>query len=159
MIVVLCRINGVKIMARVTIENCLKKVNGHFDLVLLAGERAKQISFGKRTELVKKGVKTHVTSLREIEEGYISVETLRSNLYNRITNYSEVEESTQMNEADNMLEELHSSDFIMGELEEVVDNANFFADDIFSDTVEEQEEENIFDFETVEKVLDEEEKK
>ncbi|MDR2008441.1 MAG: DNA-directed RNA polymerase subunit omega [Alphaproteobacteria bacterium] len=111
-------------MARVTIENCLKKVDGHFDLVLLAGERAKQISAGRKSSIQKKGVKTHVTSLREIEESVVSVGVLRENLHDRINHLIEVEESKEEN--DDLVEELQSSEFIEGELELISDSDNFF---------------------------------
>ncbi|MCL2566803.1 MAG: DNA-directed RNA polymerase subunit omega [Alphaproteobacteria bacterium] len=111
-------------MARVTIENCLKKVDGHFDLVLLAGERAKQISAGRKSSIQKKSVKTHVTSLREIEENVVSISTLRENLHDRINNLAEAEEIKE--ESDDLVEELQSSEFIEGELEIISDNEDFF---------------------------------
>ncbi|MDR0484518.1 MAG: DNA-directed RNA polymerase subunit omega [Alphaproteobacteria bacterium] len=111
-------------MARVTIENCLKKVDGHFDLVLLAGERAKQISAGRKSSIIKKGVKTHVTSLREIEENVVSISVLRENLHDRINHLNEVEEAKE--DSDDLVEELQSSEFIEGELEIISDNEEFF---------------------------------
>ncbi len=112
-------------MARVTIENCLKKVNGHFDLVLLAGERAKQISSGRKSGINKKGIKTHVTSLREIEEDAVSINILRENISDRINNNSSYNEDHD--ESDDLIEELQSSEFISGDVEEISDLEGFLS--------------------------------
>ncbi len=58
-------------MARVTVEDCLEKVPNRFALVVLAAERARQLSRGA-TPLVDCDNKPAVTSLREIAEDYVS---------------------------------------------------------------------------------------
>ena len=55
-------------MARVTVEDCLEKVPNRFALVILASERARQISRGAQP-LVDCDNKPAVTSLREIARG------------------------------------------------------------------------------------------
>lgn len=55
-------------MARVTVEDCLELVPNRFALVVLAAERARQISRGA-TSLVDCDNKPAVTALREIAEG------------------------------------------------------------------------------------------
>lgn len=55
-------------MARVTVEDCLEKVPNRFALVILASERARQISRGAQA-LVECDNKPAVTSLREIARG------------------------------------------------------------------------------------------
>lgn len=55
-------------MARVTVEDCLEKVPNRFALVVLASERARQISRGAQA-LVECDNKPAVTSLREIAKG------------------------------------------------------------------------------------------
>ena len=57
-------------MARVTVEDCLDKVPNRFALVILAAERARQLSSGART-LVKCENKPGVAALREIAEGQV----------------------------------------------------------------------------------------
>ena len=52
-------------MARVTVEDCLEKVPNRFALVVLASERARQLSRGQ-TPLVECNNKPAVTALREI---------------------------------------------------------------------------------------------
>lgn len=57
-------------MARVTVEDCLEKVPNRFALVILAAERARQLSRGIEP-LVQCDNKPAVTSLREIAQGQV----------------------------------------------------------------------------------------
>lgn len=59
-------------MARITVEDCLKKVNSRFALVHLASQRARVLLKGV-PPLVKSENKAVVTALREIAAGQISV--------------------------------------------------------------------------------------
>ena len=58
-------------MARVTVEDCLKRVGNHFALVVLGAERARQIAAGARP-LIACTNKSAVTALREIGAGSVS---------------------------------------------------------------------------------------
>lgn len=61
------------IMARVTVEDCLKYVNNRFELVLVASKRAKQLSKeGKEPLVPLEGDKVTVIALREIANGLIN---------------------------------------------------------------------------------------
>ena len=57
-------------MARVTVEDCLKRVNNHFALVILGAERARQLAAGATPRIVCSN-KWAVTSLREIGSGKV----------------------------------------------------------------------------------------
>jgi DNA-directed RNA polymerase subunit omega len=57
-------------LARVTVEDCLERVPNRFSLVVLAAERARQISGGGRA-LVRCDNKPAVTALREIAKGMV----------------------------------------------------------------------------------------
>lgn len=57
-------------MARVTVEDCLELVPNRFALVILAGERARQLARGA-TALIDCDNKPAVTALREIAEGNV----------------------------------------------------------------------------------------
>jgi DNA-directed RNA polymerase subunit omega len=57
-------------VARVTVEDCLERVNNRFALVILAAERARQLANGGRA-LVDCSNKPAVTSLREIANGQV----------------------------------------------------------------------------------------
>lgn len=63
-------------MARITVEDCLGKVNNRFDLVLLATERARQLESGKDPLLEWENDKPAVMALREIADGLITREVL-----------------------------------------------------------------------------------
>jgi DNA-directed RNA polymerase subunit omega len=57
-------------MARVTVEDCLEKVDNRFALVLLASKRARQLNKGARA-LVESKNKAPVSALREIAAGRV----------------------------------------------------------------------------------------
>lgn len=58
-------------MARVTVEDCLEKLNNRFALVLLVSKRAKQILRGSQPVVSRKDNKFIVTALREVADGYV----------------------------------------------------------------------------------------
>ncbi len=62
-------------MARVTVEDCVDKVSNRFDLVLLAAQRAREISGGAELTIDRDRDKNPVVALREIAE-----ETVRPDL-------------------------------------------------------------------------------
>ena len=64
-------------MARVTVEDCLDKVENRFELVLVAAKRAHQLnSQGYRTTLDVGKDKPTVLALREIEAGTVTVDNI-----------------------------------------------------------------------------------
>ena len=58
-------------MARVTVEECIKKVPNHFNLVLLAACRTKSLEAGITPTLPREDDKNTVLALREIEAGTV----------------------------------------------------------------------------------------
>lgn len=64
-------------MARVTVEDCVDKVPNRFELVLLAGQRARQISSGASLTVDRDNDKNPVVALREIAEETIKPADLR----------------------------------------------------------------------------------
>lgn len=117
-------------MGRVTIENCLDKVSSHFDLIIVASERAKQISAGKKSDISKKGIKTHVTALREIEKNSVDVNKLKESVIYKLHNSQAVLDILDDNKSEDdysIIEELQSSAFVSGELEEI-DSEELFED-------------------------------
>lgn len=58
-------------MARVTVEDCVKKVPNRFELVLLASQRAKHIGAGEPAAVSRDNDKNSVIALREIAEGAV----------------------------------------------------------------------------------------
>ena len=64
-------------MARVTVEDCIKKVPNRFDLVLAAAQRSREISNGIAIEVERNNDKNPVVSLREIAEDAVDPNTLQ----------------------------------------------------------------------------------
>lgn len=67
-------------MARVTVEDCVDKIPNRFDLVLLAAQRARQVSGGAELTIDRDRDKNPVVALREIAEETVLPETLRESL-------------------------------------------------------------------------------
>jgi DNA-directed RNA polymerase subunit omega len=66
-------------MARITVEDCLKKVESQYDLVLLAKERTSQLNSGAEMLVEADNDKNTVIALREIGDGKITIEELKNN--------------------------------------------------------------------------------
>jgi DNA-directed RNA polymerase subunit omega len=79
-------------MARVTVEDCVDKVENRFELVLLAGHRARQISQGSQITIDRDNDKNPVVALREIADETISPEDLKEDLIHSIQKHVEVDE-------------------------------------------------------------------
>ena len=58
-------------MARITVEDCLEKINNRFALVMLVAKRAKQIMRGSKTLVTTKDNKAIVTALRDVAAGKV----------------------------------------------------------------------------------------
>ena len=71
-------------MARITVEDCLKKIDSQYDLVLLAKERTTQLNAGSQALVSQDNDKNTVISLREIGEGKISIKTIEDSAINRL---------------------------------------------------------------------------
>lgn len=65
-------------MARVTVEDCILKVTNRFELVLVAAQRGRDISAGAPLTLDRDNDKNPVVALREIADGTVSVDHLRT---------------------------------------------------------------------------------
>ena len=63
-------------MARVTVEDCIKKIPNRFDLVVAAAQRSREISNGMPIEVERDNDKNPVISLREIASDAVDHETL-----------------------------------------------------------------------------------
>ena len=67
-------------MARVTVEDCVDKVPNRFDLVLLAAQRARQVSGGAELTIDRDRDKNPVVALREIAEETVKPRHLEESL-------------------------------------------------------------------------------
>ena len=71
-------------MARITIEDCLDKVNNQYDLVLLAKERTTQLNSGSPMLVEEDNDKKTIIALREIGDGKLSIKELEKNAISRL---------------------------------------------------------------------------
>ena len=71
-------------MARITVEDCLEKVENQYDLVLLAKERTSQLNSGEEMLVEENRDKTTVIALREIGDGKVDVKELKKNAILRL---------------------------------------------------------------------------
>ena len=79
-------------MARVTVEDCIDKVENRFDLVLLASHRARMVSSGAQITIDRDNDKNPVVALREIADETISPGDLKEDLIHTLQKYVEVDE-------------------------------------------------------------------
>ena len=79
-------------MARVTVEDCVDKVENRFELVLLASHRARMISSGSPIQVDRDKDKNPVVALREIAEQSVVPEDLKEELIHSLQKRVEVDE-------------------------------------------------------------------
>ncbi len=82
-------------MARVTVEDCIDKVDNRFELVLLASHRARQISQGAAITVDRDKDKNPVVALREIADETLSPGDLKEDLIHSLQKHVEVDEPEQ----------------------------------------------------------------
>jgi DNA-directed RNA polymerase subunit omega len=79
-------------MARVTVEDCVVKVPNRFELVLLAAQRAREITSGTPLSVDRDDDKNPVVALREIAEETIVLDQLRDSLVRGMQKHVEIDE-------------------------------------------------------------------
>jgi len=92
-------------MARITVEDCLEKVENQYDLVLLAKERTSQLNSGSEMLVEEDNDKRTVVALREIAGGKVDIDELRNSAVLRLRK----EPDENLEEQDT--EEISSDDF------------------------------------------------
>jgi DNA-directed RNA polymerase subunit omega len=129
-------------MARVTVEDCIERVPNRFELVLMAAQRAKQLSSGAMLTLDRDRDKNPVVALREIAEGTVATESLRESVLRSYQRRVQIEE----NEED--LDALLAADHVIGVQEGFEDsgmigsNALFTEDDAANFSISEGDEDD-----------------
>ncbi|WP_198375975.1 DNA-directed RNA polymerase subunit omega [Neoroseomonas rubea] len=78
-------------MARVTVEDCIEKIPNRFELVLLAAQRARNISRGEQIEVERDNDKNPVVALREIAEEKVELAGLEGDLIKSLSRAPEPE--------------------------------------------------------------------
>ena len=79
-------------MARVTVEDCVRLVPNRFDLVLMAAQRAREISSGAALTVDRDNDKNPVVALREIADETLSPGDLKEDLIHSLQKHVEVDE-------------------------------------------------------------------
>lgn len=86
-------------MARITVEDCLEKVDNQYDLVLLAKERTVQLNAGSPMLVEEDNDKRTIISLREIGDGKIDVKEIEASAIKRLRKEpDEIEEQEETEE-------------------------------------------------------------
>ena len=67
-------------MARVTVEDCIEKIQNRFELVMVAAQRARKIGSGASLTVERDNDKNPVVALREIAEEMVSIDDLKEDL-------------------------------------------------------------------------------
>ena len=83
-------------MARITVEDCIDKVEGSYDLVLIAKERAVQLNSGEQPNVDPENDKNTVIALKEIAENKVSVDELKESAINKLRKH--IEQDTEVSE-------------------------------------------------------------
>jgi DNA-directed RNA polymerase subunit omega len=82
-------------MARVTVEDCIIKIPNRFDLVMVAAQRARDISSGAALTIDRDNDKNPVVALREIADTTIDLEALTNAVVQGLRKHVETEEPVE----------------------------------------------------------------
>ena len=118
-------------MARVTVEDCVDKVDSPYELVLVAKERATQLNSGIEPTLDKDNDKNTVIALREIAEETLTIDVLKNDLIEeyQTTTFSEDDE---LNEPEENSSENNQDDEIQPNVNEL-SSSNVFDEEVSKD--------------------------
>ncbi len=78
-------------MARVTVEDCVTKIPNRFELVMVASQRARNISAGMPLEVERDNDKNPVVALREIAENHVDQKELEEALIKGLQKFVEID--------------------------------------------------------------------
>jgi len=76
-------------MARVTVEDCIEKIENRFELVMLAAQRARSLSSGAELTVERDNDKNPVIALREIAEETLDLADIEENLVRGLQKFVE----------------------------------------------------------------------
>jgi DNA-directed RNA polymerase subunit omega len=79
-------------MARITVEDCVTRVPNRFELVMLAAQRARDVSAGASLTVERDNDKNPVVALREIADGTVELDHLRYELIHGLRRHVEIED-------------------------------------------------------------------
>jgi DNA-directed RNA polymerase subunit omega len=79
-------------MARITVEDCVTRIPNRFELVMLAAQRARDVSAGAPLTVERDNDKNPVVALREIADGTVDLDHLRYELIHGLRRHVEIED-------------------------------------------------------------------
>ena len=119
-------------MARVTVEDCVKKIPNRFDLVIAAAQRSREIANGIAIEVERDNDKNPVVSLREIASEAVDAESLKERFIRSM--------QKNLNKEDNEIEEEASlEEEFAAYLNESNSENNINNDFVINKTIQEEE--------------------
>jgi DNA-directed RNA polymerase subunit omega len=110
-------------MARVTVEDCVLKVPNRFELVLVAAQRAREITAGAVLTLDRDDDKNPVVALREIADDTVQVDRLQDSLIRGMQKHVEIDEPEEAPELESSLFGVAEVLGVAGMGEEIEDEA------------------------------------
>ena len=131
-------------MARVTVEDCVLKVPNRFELVLVAAQRAREITAGAQLTLDRDDDKNPVVALREIADETVQLDRLHDQLIRGMQKHVEIDEPEETIELESNLFGVAEALGVAGMGEEVEDEPaeeDELAEDMLS--IEDEEEAEI----------------
>lgn len=130
-------------MARVTVEDCVLKVPNRFELVLIAAQRARDISTGSKLTVERDNDKNPVVALREIADDTVQLDTLRNSLVSGLQKHVEVDEPEEdemesfMPDGEMVFENVASEEELAEDGMSISDGAADFDADAFGGDIDE----------------------
>ena len=131
-------------MARVTVEDCVQKVPNRFDLVMVAAQRAREISAGAQLTLERDNDKNPVVALREIADETVNISALSESVVTGLQKHVENDEPEEEGQGfgvgagEDMLAEMQQAQIS----EEDAEDADMAIDGEFEDAAEAEGGEN-----------------
>ena len=125
-------------MARVTVEDCVMKVPNRFDLVMVAAQRAREISAGAQLTLERDNDKNPVVALREIADATVNIASLSESVVTGLQKHVENDEPEEEGQGfgvgagEDMLAEMQQAQIS----EEDAEDADMAIDGEFEDAAE-----------------------
>ena len=125
-------------MARVTVEDCVLKVPNRFDLVMVAAQRAREVSAGAQLTIDRDNDKNPVVALREIADGTVNLDDLSNSVVTGLQKHVENDEPEEEGQGfgvgagEDMLAEMQQAQIS----EEDAEDADMAIDGEFEDAAE-----------------------
>lgn len=130
-------------MARVTVEDCVLKVPNRFELVLIAAQRARDVSTGSKLTVERDNDKNPVVALREIADDTVPLDGLRNSLVSGLQKHVEVDEPEEdemesfMPDGEMVFENVASEEEMAEDGMSITDGAADFDADAFGGDIDE----------------------